>query len=373
MESRLIRYGPVKEAPPVWINEDPAQSTAGIGEAVELELCDPGIVVLDPAGRAISANARAGELLGAESRGTLDGRLTELRSGLPAGFTGSGEEALVEVAGVGPVSVRSCAISGMGGEGQVLLLRDARAAGATRKLLQEVSRQRAFAFLARDWAHDLKGMLHVIRINAALLARLLQRSPGVAEPAVTKCLEALPREVERLDRSIEMMFSTQSDEQPSLLDVGKLCERIRSLIAARATRQRVEVVLEVNGGSKEIVGLEDQVRLAILNVVLNALEAMPEQGRLVISADGHPAGVTVRVSDTGAGMPARPDDHTWRARFVNDRRGIAIGLHVASVIVASHNGRIECASNVPRGTCVEITFPSAASTERLRHGSRTHR
>jgi signal transduction histidine kinase len=72
-------------------------------------------------------------------------------------------------------------------------------------------------------------------------------------------------------------------------------------------------------------------------------------------------------------MPARADNHTGTARFVNDRRGIAIGLHVARAIVASHNGRIECASNVPRGTCVEITFPSAASTERLRHGSRTHR
>jgi signal transduction histidine kinase len=363
----------MRDALPVWINEDPAQGTAGIGEAVELDLCDPGIVVLDSTGHAISANAQAGALLGAESPVTLDGRLTELQSGLPADFVGSGGEALVDVAGVGPVSVRSWAISGRGGEGHVLLLRDVRAAGGTAKLLQEASRHRGFAFLARDWAHDLKGMLHVIRINAALLARLLQRSPGVVDPAVTKCLEALPREVERLDRSIEMIFSVRADEQPSLVDVGKLCERLRGLIAARATRQRVEVVLEVSGGSREIVGFEDQVRLAILNVLLNALEAMPEQGRLVISADGHPAGVTVRVSDTAAGMPARADNHTGTARFVNDRRGIAIGLHVARAIVASHNGRIECASNVPRGTCVEITFPSAASTERLRHGSRTHR
>ena len=372
MESKL-RYGPMKKAAPVWINEDLAQSSGVMGETVELDLSDPGIVVLDLAGHAISANARAGVLLGVESPEALDGRLAELLSGLPVGPAGSGDETIVELGGVGPIGVRRCATSGIGGEGHVLLLRDGRAAGGTTKLLQEAAQQRAFAFLARDWAHDLKGMLHVIRINSALLGRLFQRSSGVADPAVMKCLEAIPREVERFDRSIELMFNARADEQQSLVDVGRVCERLRSLIAARATRQRVEVVLEVNGGSKEIVGYEDQVQLALLNVLLNALEAMPEQGRLIMSTDGHATGVTVRVSDTGSGMPARPDDHKWRPRFVNGRRGTAIGLHVANAIVTAHNGRLECASNVPRGTLVEISFPSAASTERLRHGSRTYR
>jgi signal transduction histidine kinase len=228
-------------------------------------------------------------------------------------------------------------------------------------------------FLARDWAHDLKGMLHVIRINTALLGHLLQRTPAAVDAAVTRCLEAVPREVERLDRSIEELFSGRSDEQQSTFDVGRVCERLRSLVAARATRQRVEVVLELHGGPKDIVGFEDQVQSALLNVVLNALEAMPNHGRLVISADGDATGVTIRVSDTGAGMAQRQEGFKWRARVVNDRRRAAIGLHVASAIVESHNGRIECVSNVPGGTCVEITFPSAASTERRRHGSRTHR
>jgi signal transduction histidine kinase len=255
----------------------------------------------------------------------------------------------------------------------VLLLRDARSSAATERLLQEASRHRAFMFLARDWVHDLKGMLHVIRINMALLGRLLQRTPGAVDAAVTRCLEAVPREVERLDRSIEEAFSSRSDEQRSTFDVSRVCERLRSLVAARAIRQRVEVVMELHGGSKEIVGFEDQVQCALLNVVLNALEAMPDRGRLVINAEGDATGVTIRVRDTGAGMPSRQDGFKWRTRLVKDRRRAAIGLHVASAIVESHNGRIECASNVPCGTCVVITFPSAASTERRRHGSRTHR
>jgi signal transduction histidine kinase len=369
----VVRYGAMKEAPPVWTNKSATQRAARIDSTVEPDVCDLGIVVFDEAGRLVSANLQARALLAAESPSALEARLIDLRAGLPVDFSGGSDEATVEVSDVGPIGVRRCHVAGVSGEGQVLLLRDGRVSEDATRILQEAARHRAFAFLARDWAHDLKGMLHVIRINTALLDRLLQRSPGVADAAVTKCLDAIPRQVEHLDRSIEVMFSARVDEQQSTVDVSRVCERLRSLVAPRATRQRVELVLEVSGGSKEIRGFEDQVQLALLNVLLNALEAMPEQGRLVISADGHANGVTVRVSDSGAGMPPQPDTETWRARFVNDPRRTGIGLHVARAIVESHHGRIECASNVPRGTSVEITFPSAASTERLRHGSRTHR
>jgi signal transduction histidine kinase len=363
----------MKEAPAVWINKQPAQPIERNGSTVEPDVTQPGIVVLDEAGRITSASAHTRELLGAESAAAFEGRLSSLTAAVAARMMGSDDEMIVDVPDVGPISVRGYAVSGANGDGRVLLLRNGRIASASEGLLQEAARHRAFAFLARDWAHDLKGMLHVIRINSALLGRLLQRTPGVTDAAVTKCLEAIPREIERLDRSIEVMFGVKAAEQPSMFDVGKVCERLRGLIAARATRQRVEVVLELNGGPKEIVGFEDQVQSALLNIMINALEAMPEQGRLVISAEGHLHGVTVRVSDTGAGLPLQPADHRWRARLVNGGRRPAIGLHVASAIVESHNGRIECASNVPRGTSVEILFPSAASTERLTHGSRTHR
>ena len=174
-----------------------------------------------------------------------------------------------------------------------------------------------------------------------------------------------PREVERLDRSIESMFGARSGEQRSTFDIGAMCERLRSLIAGRAIRQRVEVVLELNGGSKEVVGFEDQVQCAIMNVIVNALEAMPDQGRLVITATGDVTCVTVRVSDTGVGIRPQLDGRLWRPHFVNDPRQTGIGLHVVRAIVESHRGRIECASNVPHGTCIEISFPTASTTGRL--------
>jgi signal transduction histidine kinase len=363
------------EVEPVWIDERVTPSSVRTGSAVEMDLGDFGIVVLDQTGHVTSTNARARDLLRAETQAAIDDRVIEVQR-LLAGAPNpdrTTDETSVEVPGLDSIVVRSCAVGGVGNAGSVLLLRDARSAAATTSLLQQAARHRSFTFLARDWAHDLKGMLHVIRINGALLGRLLQRESPTVDAAVTKCLDAIPREVERLDRSIELMFSGKPGEQALPVDLGALCERLKTLVTARAIRQRVEVVLERTGGSTEVVGFEDQLQGALMNVIVNALEAMPDQGRLVIGAEGGLTGVTVRISDSGRGMPPQLDGGAWRPHLVNDPRQTGIGLHVTRAIVESHGGRIECASNVPRGTCIEITFPTAASTGRLGHGSRTHR
>jgi signal transduction histidine kinase len=355
----------------VWIDESVTQGGAG---TVELDLCDFGIVVLDKDGRVASTNDRARLLLHADSQAALESRLDDLLRGLAKAHSlnGATDEASVDVPGLGPLGVRSSAVGGVNGAGRVLLLRDVRAVPATVNLLEQAARHRTFAFLARDWAHDLKGMLHVIRINSALLGRLLQRADSAIDPAVTKCLNVIPREVERIDRSIEMML-TRPSEKESTFDIGAMCERLKHLITARAIRQRVEVALELKGGLKEIVGFEDVVQSALMNVIVNALEAMPEEGRLVITADGGASGVTVRISDSGAGMPPQLNDRQWRPQFVNGGRQSGIGLHVTHAIVESLGGRIECTSNVPSGTSIEITFPPAVSTGRFGHGSRTYR
>jgi len=358
----------------VWIDQGITHSSTGTG-TVEFDLCDLGIVVLDGQGRVASTNDRARQLLRADSESALESRLKDLERALAETrcLNGATDETSIEVAGIGPLSVRSSGVAGVNHEGRVLLLRDGRALPGTNNLLQQAARHRSQMFLARDWVHDLKGMLHVIRINSALLTRLLQRASPSMDQAVTRCLDAIPREVERLDRAIEMIFGAKPAEQPASFDIGATCERLKQLITARAVRQRVEVVLELKGGLKEVFGFEDLVQGALMSVIVNALEAMPEEGRLIITADGGAAGVTVRVSDSGAGMQPQRQSRQWRPQFVNGGRQTGIGLHVTHTIVESHGGRIECASNVPHGTSIEITFPPATSTGRLRHGSRTHR
>jgi signal transduction histidine kinase len=349
-------------------------SSIGTGDTVDVDLCEVGIVVLDHEGGVTSTNARARELLRAESETALNQRVGDLQRELASAQRSAFmEEASVDLPDLGALGVRRCEMAGVASAVRVLLLRDGRSLPGTASLLLQATRHRTFSFLSRDWAHDLKGMLHVIRINSALLGRLLQREPSTLDAPVTKCLEAIPREVERLDRAIELMFHAKTAEQPTRFDIGVMCQRLKSLIAARAVRQRVEVVLDLKNTSLEIVGFEDQVQSALLNVIVNALQAMPEQGRLVISADANALQVCVRIADSGTGLQPQLAERLWQPHFVNDQRQTGIGLHVTRAIVESHGGRIECASNVPRGTCIELSFPTAASTGRLLNGARTYR
>jgi len=341
--------------------------SVGAGGTIDFDLCDIGVVVVDGSGRVASINARARELLSVASGLDVHAGASDLERRVQAlSADPSPDERSVEVSGLGSIGVRRYPMEGAG-EACVLLLRDMRSLNGTARILQQAARHRAFTFLARDWAHDLKGMLHVIRINNALLSRLLQREPAVTDAAVTKCLEAIPREVERLDRSIEQVFSVKRSDRPSAFDLGTTCERVKELIATRALRHRVEVVFELNGGPKDVVGFEEQVESALLSLIINALEAMAEQehGKLLFSALGRAPNVTVRITDTGPGMQPQPGNGPWRPRFVNGPRQTGLGLHVARAIVESHGGRIEYAPNVPQGTSVELTFPTAASTGRL--------
>jgi len=255
--------------------------------------------------------------------------------------------------------------NGGGGPSRVLVLQEAGLMAAVEEsVLQQAARHRCFSSLSRDWAHDLKGILHNIRLNHALVTRVLEREGGPADAALRqKCLDAIVREVVRLDRSIELVFQTKSAEPGSMFDVGVLCEGLVGLVAGRASRQRVEVALELSGGSTYIVGSEDQMHCALLNLMINALDAMPDQGKLVVSAHGG-ATVTVRVRDSGPGIPPEIRGRMWQPHFEKEPGEIGIGLHVTRSVVEAHGGRIDCTPNVPRGTCIEIDLPSALAIER---------
>lgn len=333
---------------PVATNERIARYTAsGNLRARLFGACDIGVVVLGHDGEVETVNERARQLLKAESVEAIRDRLAPAQHRLAK----ADGELRLDLPGLDALLGQVC------GQGRILLLQDAASVVAVESVLEQAAQQRSFSSLSRDWAHHFKGILHIIRINHALLARVLQPEAGPIDTTVrARYLEAIPREIERMDRSLDMVLRARPGQQESIVDIGAMCERLVELIAARASRQRVEVTLELTGGSKEIMGFEDQLQGALLNLMVNALDAMPDQGTLGVSAEGA-ATVRVCVRDSGPGIPPGLEGRMWQPHIVNGQRHTGIGLFVTRTVIEAHRGRIEYTSHNPRGSCFEVTLP----------------
>ncbi len=237
-------------------------------------------------------------------------------------------------------------------------------AGKIEQSLRHAARDAALASLARDAAHDLKGVLNVITMNVELLSRYAQNPasyPLTAEQAA-RCVDVLHRKLRQLDRSLDgLLGSRHADvDAPGRIDLVDLCHRQLELIAARATRQNVEVSF-TSAGPVMVTGFVDRLQSAVLALLVNALDAMPRGGRLDVTVAGTPA-PSVRISDSGAGVAPEWRDEIWRLHFTTKPDGTGLGLPVARAIVEGHGGTISHHANSDGGSTFAIELAHAVSS-----------
>ena len=133
----------------------------------------------------------------------------------------------------------------------------------------------------------------------------------------------------------------------------------RAWVADEARAKGIEVVVEGIEGIHGYVD-PDQLQQVLLNLVLNALDAMPLGGTLRVSVEGseQPRGAWVRLADTGMGIPADDMEHLFEPFRSTKTEGLGLGLFICHNIVANHGGRIEVQSQEGEGTEVRVWLPA---------------
>lgn len=158
----------------------------------------------------------------------------------------------------------------------------------------------------------------------------------------------------------------------SAIDVNALVRGVVSLTAARTTACGGEVALDLGHPRPRVLGREPLLTQVMLNLVINAVEAMGSDGvqtrRLRITTARRPDGVEILVSDTGPGIPRQVVDKLFCEVVTTKPTGKGIGLRVASRIAAAHGGTLEVRETSSRGTTMALTFP-ACLTRRSPAGS----
>ncbi len=239
-----------------------------------------------------------------------------------------------------------------------MAVRDVTQKAALEAQLRQAQKMEAIGSLAGGVAHDFNNVLQAMLSHIQLL-----RSP-VSEPArVAAAAAELEQQVKRgaaLTRQL-LLFSRQETTKPEPLDLNEAVST-SSLLLRRLVRENISFRLDLAEAALAIRADRGQLDQVLMNLVVNAADAMPDGGILRVgtgrSDDGSP---WVSVADTGCGIPEAIRARVFEPFFTTKPagKGTGIGLAVVRGIVEQHGGAIELASGVGQGTTVRITLPAA--------------
>jgi signal transduction histidine kinase len=209
-------------------------------------------------------------------------------------------------------------------------------------------------------AHGLRNPLASLRAAA----QLVQRHPNAATSS--EHLNAIIEEVDRLDRRIShlLSFSRPAPFRPLKESIPRLVEGLLPAFASPIRDQHVELRLDFPPELPEVQVDPLQLEQALVEIVSNALDAMPDGGRLQISASAQPHNsgppqVVIEVADTGPGIPAQLLPSVCEPFFTTRHEGTGLGLAIAKRYVQQNGGSLEIVSQ-PGRTAVRVWLPAAA-------------
>jgi two-component system sensor histidine kinase HydH len=249
-----------------------------------------------------------------------------------------------------------------GGEELLVLLRDRTRLKTLEDDLAEAKRLAAIGSLAAGVAHEIRNPLSSLRGFAQLFATKLKGQEPLASYASTMVQEA-----DRLNRVVTdlLYLARPRDIAPGEVDLPRLLESLRGLLRFDLEHKHAEPGLDLQ--ETTIYADEDAIKQALLNLIVNALDALPETGGAVTvstrrSQDEAP-GVWLAVTDNGQGMDEATRDKAFEPFFTAKRKGTGLGLAIVQGIMRAHHGRALIESTPGQGTSVRLFFPDAPASD----------
>jgi len=189
--------------------------------------------------------------------------------------------------------------------------------------------------------------------------------------SIHKYLKTMETETARCGNIVKNLleFSRQSGVVTGEADVNDILERTLFLIAHKLELQSIRLSRELAAALPRPSGDADQIQQALLAILINAVEAMPEGGELkvatrLVQKEGEPH-AQIEIADTGVGIPEEVIDRLFEPFFTTkqDKKGVGLGLSVVYGIVRRHNGSIDVRSEVGQGTTFLISLPEHGQVE----------
>jgi signal transduction histidine kinase len=247
-------------------------------------------------------------------------------------------------------------------EGSLLLIRSRESIEALENELRLAIQMRGFARFYMAMAHDLKAPLNAMVMNLELLRRTLPQGDEVAPEVREKSrryIDVLSSEIARLDRQLKTLLQQTLVPRTAIerFDLRELIDDLSTLLAPQARHQRVTLDAQLPTGSVTFSGQRDRLKQALLNIAINALEAMPSGGQMTMSLEQQNGEARIWFIDSGPGIPPELLKNIYQMHFTTKDGGTGIGLYVARSVVEAHGGQIDVETDPGRGTRFGVTLP----------------
>ncbi len=232
-----------------------------------------------------------------------------------------------------------------------------------RERLVQSERVAAWRELARRLAHELKNPLFPLQLTVENLVRARQLPEAEFDEVFRESATTLGMEIANLKTIIGRFSDFSKMPRPELerVDAKDLVARVNSLYATAGSQGSARIHFKTDIADEPMPLMVDPELLhrALSNLVLNAMDAMPDGGKLTISA--HPKGeaVELRVADTGEGLTPEECERLFTPYYTTKQHGTGLGLAIVQSVVADHAGTIAVESRAGGGAAFIITLPKA--------------
>jgi signal transduction histidine kinase len=211
--------------------------------------------------------------------------------------------------------------------------------------------------MAASIAHEINNPLAGVLVYTRLLSKKLTEDTARKEESLDY-LSKMESEVSRCSRIIRNLLDFARQTQPTLrfVDINQVIEQVLAMVGHQAQLQNVEVVKEFSPSLPKVMADFDQLQQIFTNLTLNAIQAMPDGGRLTIRSSAVDSEVRIDVQDTGCGISKENMGKLFTPFFTTKAKGKGVGLGLAVVhgIIERHKGRIKVQSEVGKGTTFSV-------------------
>jgi len=208
--------------------------------------------------------------------------------------------------------------------------------------------------LASGVAHEIKNPVVGISNGLDLVRRRVAH-----DPAVEPIMDEMSRQLARIESAVRDLLTFARPATPALApaDANEVVRRAARLVLPPAEHAGVTIDFRLAPALPELLLDEEQLRQALVNLLMNAVQATASGGRITLASRHQDGALEIEVRDTGRGITPDDLEHVFKPFFTTRHSGTGLGLSISREIVERHGGRIEVQSAVGRGSSFTIVLP----------------